>query len=58
MDVIYFILLLLGALCFLAAATGRASVGDNGQRAVGLLPLGLLFFISVALIEAGRVVFD
>ena len=61
MDIVYFILLLLGALCFARAATGFATTdarGDGGRRDLSLVPLGLLFWISVSLLQAGRVVFD
>lgn len=56
MTTLYFILLLLGALCFLGATIGRAGV-NAGARPLGLLPLGLLFWILVPLIQTGRVVF-
>lgn len=64
MDTVYFILLLAGAICFIAAAFGRSGVGTNGnangaaRNTLALVPLGLFFWISVALIQAGRVVFD
>lgn len=63
MDVLYFFLLLIGAVCFAVAATERLSArtgnGErNGVQSLAFLPLGLLFWISVALIESGRVVFD
>lgn len=60
METVYFILLLLGALCFAGAALGRAAVDANrgaGVRSLGLLPLGLLFWILVPMIQTGRVVF-
>lgn len=61
MDVVYFILLLLGFLCFLRAALGYSTTDARGgaaRRDLSLVPLGLLFWISVALLQAGRVVFD
>jgi hypothetical protein len=51
MNVIDFILLLLGAVCFAGAALG---VGSAGARPVGLLPLGLFFWILVPLIAAAQ----
>lgn len=54
MDIIYFLLLLLGALCFLGSATGRTGVA---RPALALLPLGLFFWILVPLLAQARVVF-
>jgi len=58
--VVYFILLLLGALCFLRSALGHQVVQRNGvtARDLSLVPLGLLFWILVPLIQFGRVVFN
>lgn len=53
MHTLYFILLILGALCFAAATIGQAAL-TTGRRAIGLLPLGLLFWILVPLIQVGR----
>ncbi len=47
MNVIDFILLLIGAICFLAATF-------NVAAKVNLLALGLLFWILVPLIAAGQ----
>lgn len=54
MDVLYFFLLLAGALCFAVSAFSR---GRYDSR-VTLLPLGLLFWIAVPLIQTARIVFD
>ena len=62
MNTLYFFLLLLGALSFLGAAFGPATAAgsdtNRGTRgalgALSLLPLGLLFWILVPLIEAAR----
>lgn len=56
METLYFILLLLSALSFLGAALGRGTVGD-GRNALALVPVGLLFFVLVPLIQTGRAVF-
>lgn len=56
---VYFILLILSALCFLRSTLG-ASVVDGAGRTrlnVSLLPLGLLFWVLVPLIQYARVLF-
>lgn len=53
--VLYFILYVFGALCFLRAGLGRGLV--TGGRDLTLLPLGLLFWILVPLIQTARVIF-
>lgn len=55
MNVLDFILYLLGAICFIAAALGTGAIGNppNG-RPIGLLPLGLFFWILVPLIDAAQ----
>jgi len=65
MTTLYFILLLLSALSFVAAALGRGVAGDNsggaarrgGLASLALVPLGLLFWVLVPLIETARRVF-
>jgi hypothetical protein len=52
-NIIDFILLLLGAICFIASALGNGSVGGP-TRPIGLLPLGLFFWILVPLIAAAQ----
>lgn len=52
MNVIDFILLLLAAICFAGAALGTGAAGQT--RPVGLLPLGLLFWVLVPLIAAAQ----
>ncbi len=47
MDAVYLILLVLAAGCFALAAFGRGRVDSW----VGLLPLGLLFWVLVPLIQ-------
>lgn len=56
MNVLNFILLLLGAICFAASALGNGSIGGNppNGRPIGLVPLGLLFWILVPLIHAAQ----
>lgn len=56
METFYLILLALSALCFLGAATGRAAVGENGAG-LSLLPLGLLFWVLVPVVQTARAVF-
>jgi hypothetical protein len=46
MAVVFLILLLLGALCFLVQASGRVA------SRVDLVALGLLFWIAVPLVQA------
>lgn len=56
MHTLYFILLAVGALCFLIAAAGHATVAA-GRRPIALVPLGLLAWILVPLIEQARIAF-
>lgn len=56
MNILYFVLLLLGLLCFVVAAFGW---GPNASpnvppRIVNLTALGLAFWIMVPLIEAAQ----
>jgi hypothetical protein len=56
MNVLYLVLLLLAAICFAVAAfTGRSVLDSNGARTGGrglaLIPLGLLFWVLVPLIQ-------
>jgi hypothetical protein len=51
---LYLILLILGAICFALAASGRPALTVG--RGIGLLPLGLFFWILVPLIQYARVV--
>lgn len=53
MNTIDFILLLLAAICFAGAALGAGTVGGP-TRPVGLLPLGLFFWVLVPLIAAAQ----
>lgn len=53
MNILDFILLLLGALCFIASALGTGSVGGPA-RPIVLLPLGLFFWVLVPLIAAAQ----
>lgn len=53
MNVIDFILLLLAAICFIASAFGPGAVGGS-PRPIGLLPLGLFFWVLVPLIAAAQ----
>jgi hypothetical protein len=55
MSGLYFVLLLLGAICFAVAALGRTAPAG---RPLGLVPLGLLFWILVPLIQVARVAFN
>ena len=50
MSTIFLILLVLGAACFAASALGRGRYDTH----VTLLPLGLLFWILVPLINTAR----
>lgn len=52
MDVLYFILLLLACICFLIAALGR----EVNSR-IAFLPLGLLLWALVPLIQLAHHVF-
>lgn len=52
MNVVYFILLLLAAICFLAGAYGRSF--GRPERPLNLLSLGLLFWVLVPLIVEVR----
>lgn len=52
MTVVYLLLLVLAAVCFAAAAFGR---GRYDSR-VSLVPLGLLFWVLVPLIQTLRAV--
>jgi hypothetical protein len=56
MNVIEFILLLLGAICFIAAAFGYGTAGGANPpaRPLWLEPLGLFFWILVPLIHAAQ----
>ena len=56
---LYLIFLLLSALCFARAATNPVEVMPGGaqRRNVSLVPLGLLFWVLVPLIQYARVVF-
>lgn len=51
MKLIYFLLLLAAAVCFVAAAFGRTSIG---RRSVNLVALGLMFWVLVPLIQELR----
>lgn len=53
MNVLDFVLLLLGAICFVVSALGAGSVGGPA-RPIGLLPLGLFFWVLVPLIAAAQ----
>lgn len=53
----YLLFLILGAVCFLVNAWGKPVV-KLGSRPLALLPLGLLFWILVPLVETWRVVFN
>lgn len=60
MDVVYLILLILGALCFLRAALGYTTTDARGgaqRRDLSMVPLGLFLWILVPLIQTARVVF-
>ena len=65
MEILYFILLLVGVLCFLGAALGRGVTAGSGTGrgaragvgALALLPLGLFFVLLPALIQSARVAF-
>lgn len=65
METLYFLLLLVGVLCFLGAALGRgvtagADTGRGARAGLGalaLLPLGLFFVFLPAVIETGRQAF-
>lgn len=52
MTVLYLILLLLAAVCFLASASGR-NYGRGGAT-VNLVALGLLFWVLVPFIQTVR----
>lgn len=55
MKVLYLVLYILAAVCFAIAAFSRASVDANGNRAggrgVALVPLGLLLWVLVPLLQ-------
>ena len=58
MKWVNFILYLLAALCFFVAMLGWASGNSAGEHRprinINVLALGLLFWVAVALIAAGR----
>lgn len=55
MKVLYLVLYILAAGCFAVAAFSRSTVDSDGNRSgrrgVALLPLGLLFWVLVPLIQ-------
>lgn len=60
MHTLYFVLLLAGGLCFLVAAVGHAALtaGRQSQASIALVPLGLLVWLLVPLIQQGRLAFN
>lgn len=62
MRVLYLVLYILAAVCFAVAAFSRSTVDSNGTREGGrglaLLPLGLLLWVLVPLIQTLQSVDD
>jgi hypothetical protein len=57
MKVLYLVLLLLSAVCFAVAAFTRRDTLDNG-RSISLVPLGLLLWVLVPLLQTLQSVDD
>lgn len=53
MTLLYFVLLLLAAVCFLASSFGRG-LNTGSDRPINLVALGLFFWALVPLIQSAR----